>query len=324
MQANAPNPWPARAGYAALGLGAATAAMAAATRLLARDAEARVPADGRRLDVEGARLHYTDAGSGPAIVMVHGLGGQIRNFSYALTALLDRDHRVVVVDRPGSGYSTPRPGPAPDIRAQGRLVARLIEKLGLDRPLLVGHSLGGAVSLAAALAAPGRIGGLALLAPLTQPLDQAPEALRRLQRDSKLSRGFLAQVVGVPIGRLTAPAALKAIFAPDPVPADFPVRGGGLLALRPGNIDANSFEISASRDDLHAMVPRYGELRLPVSILFGRQDNLLDPEVHGRLTASQIEGAELELVDGGHMLPVNHADDCARLLRATSGRIGGR
>lgn len=311
-----------RAGLAALGVGAVGVGLAAVSALLGRDAERRVPADGGFIEVDGARLHYIDRGSGPAIVMVHGLGGQIRNFTYALSELLEGEHRLIVVDRPGSGYSKAKPGTTPDIRAQGRLVARLIDKLGLDKPLIVGHSLGGAVALAAALAAPGKVGGLLLLAPLTQPMDQVPEVFRRLQRDSKLSRKLTAWTVGVPVGRLTSKPNLSVIFAPDPVPDDFGTRGGGLLALRPGNLEAAMYDIFAARDDLDAITRRYGELKLPVSILFGRGDRLLKPELHGRITAAAIVGAEYAVIEGGHMLPVTHAADCARVLRAVLARVG--
>ncbi|WP_375402604.1 alpha/beta fold hydrolase [uncultured Sphingomonas sp.] len=310
-----------RIGMTALGVGAAGAGLAAISALLGRDAERKVPADGGFVEIDGARLHYIDRGTGPAIVMVHGLGGQLRNFTYALSELIEGEHRLIVVDRPGSGYSKPKPGTNPDIRAQGRLVARLVDKLGLERPLIVGHSLGGAVALAAALAAPGKIGGLLLLAPLTQPMDQVPEVFRRLQRDSALSRKLIARTVGVPMGMLTSKPNLTIIFAPDPVPSDFGTRGGGLLALRPGNIEAAMHDIFAARDDMDAITRRYGELALPVSILFGRGDRLLDPELHGRTTAAAIAGAVFEVIEGGHMLPITHPDECARVLRAVLARI---
>jgi pimeloyl-ACP methyl ester carboxylesterase len=304
-----------RLGMAALGLGGAALGLSLASGFLARDAERRAPRDGDLLEVDGASLHYVDRGSGPAIVMVHGLGGQLRNFTYALTGRLADEFRVIAIDRPGSGYSSAAPGERPDIRAQARLVIRFIEKMGLERPLLVGHSLGGALALAAALAAPSRLGGLALIAPLTQPLDRAPEALRVLQKKSRVTRTLLSRVYGIPFGRLFGSVALKPVFAPDPVPDDFQERGGGYLALRPGNMEANMFEIAASKDDLTAMVPRYGEIDMPVSILFGRGDDLLDPDHHGRLTARQLPNARFELTDGGHMLPVSHPDVTARFVR---------
>ena len=310
-----------RLGVTLAGTAAVGAGLAFASTLLARNAEQRVPPDGHHLEVEGARLHFVDKGSGPPIVMVHGLGGQIRNFTHSLAQLLQCDHRVIAVDRPGSGYSVAKAGTEPSIRDQGRLVARFIDKLGLEKPLVVGHSLGGAVALAAALAAPGRLGGLVLLAPLTQPMDQVPEAFRLLQRDSRIGRAAVARLFGVPFGRLGRRFNEQLIFGPDPAPADFGTRGGGLLALRPGNLKAAMYEIAAARDDLEAMVPNYSSLKLPVSILFAREDNLLDPDLHGRRTAREIPGAVFEQIEGGHMIPVTHPEACERVIRAALARI---
>ena len=174
---------------------------------VARKAEELVPAEGRFLDVAGARLHYVDVGgaqnAGPTIVMVHGLGGQLRNFSYALVDLLKDEYRVIVVDRPGSGYSTAT-GAMPGIIGQGAIIADFIQKLGLDRPLLVGHSLGGALSLAVGLDHPHLVRALALIAPLTQPLEQVPESFRGLARIPSGARLAFAQVLGTPLSRLTA------------------------------------------------------------------------------------------------------------------------
>ncbi|PAX08556.1 alpha/beta fold hydrolase [Sphingomonas lenta] len=310
-----------RIGLAVLGAAAAGVGLAVASELLGRDAERQVPADGHFLDVEGARLHFVDSGSGRPIVMVHGLAGQLRNFTHSLTAMLEGEHRLIAVDRPRYGYSTAKPGTEPNLRDQGRLLARFIDKLGLEKPLVVGHSMGGAVALAAALHAPKKIGGLVLLAPLTQVLDQAPEALRLLQRDSRAARAAMARLFGVPVGRLGRRVNEAAIFAPDPAPEDFGTRGGGLLALRPHTLDAAMYEVGVSKDDLEAIVPRYGELKLPVSILFAREDNLLDPDLHGRRTAREIPGAVFEEIEGGHMLPVTHPEACARVIRATYARV---
>lgn len=315
-----PSPTLRRAGLTALGVAAVSAGLAVASTLLGRDAERQVPADGHFLDVDGARLHFVDSGSGPPVVMVHGLGGQMRNFTHSLTALLEHDHRVIVVDRPRSGYSAAAPGTEPNIREQGRLIAAFVEKLGLEKPLLVGHSLGGALALAAALDAPNRFAGLVLLAPLTQVQNHAPEAFRLLAQESRVGREAVARIYGVPFGRLGRRLHEKAVFQPDPVPEDFGTRGGGLLALRPGNLQAAIFELVGAPEDMEALVPRYGELKLPVSILFAREDNLLDPDLHGRRTAREIAGATYEEIEGGHMLPITHPEACERVIRATYAR----
>ena len=302
----------------ALGGALTAGALALYSQWAGRRAEKQAPADGAFLDVDGARLHYLDRGDGPAIVMVHGLGGQSRNFSYALLDQLSPRHRVILVDRPRSGYSTAAPGTEPGIADQAALIARFIERLGLEKPLLVGHSLGGAVALALALDHPETVRGLALIAPLTQARTEVPPMFRGLQARAKASRAIIANIVGVPLGQLTSPLVMKQVFAPEPVPADFGVRGGGVLALRPGNLNAASFEMSAAMEEIPALVARYGEIRMPVAILYGREDQVLDHHLNGVVTSGEITGATLDLIKGGHMLPVTQPERVAAFVRAAA------
>src|SRR5215469_3242811 len=132
------------------------AGLALYTWHVARRVECALPPQGRFIDIDGARIHYLDEGSGPAVLLIHGLGGQMRNFTHSLTGKLKNEFRVIVLDRPGSGYST-RPGNASAaIGTQAHTISRFIEALGLEKPLVVGHSLGGAISLALALNHPGQ------------------------------------------------------------------------------------------------------------------------------------------------------------------------
>ena len=309
-----------RAAIAAAGIGGALALF---SHWRGRRAEAQVPPDGAFVAVDGARLHYTDQGEGPPVVMIHGLGGQLRNFSYALADLIARHHRVILIDRPRSGYSTAAAGTEPGVAEQAAIIAACIRALGLERPLLVGHSLGGAVALALALDDPGLASGLALIAPLTQPQPEPPAAFRGMAigTASRAGRLALAHTLAVPLALLTAPATLKAVFAPEPAPPDFAARGGGALALRPGNIAAAMFEMRRASEEMGPLSARYGELTLPVAILYGREDHVLDHRRDGEAAARQIPRCRLELVEGGHMLPVTQPELTARFIeRAATAR----
>lgn len=288
---------------------------------IAREVERLVPQDGRHLQVEGARLHYVERGSGPAIVMIHGLGGQLRNFSYAMLEPLAQDHRVVLVDRPGSGYSTADDDSEPGIVEQAAIIARFIETLGIERPLVVGHSLGGAVALALALERPALIRGLALIAPLTQPQDDVPEAFRGLAAIPPSMRRLMAQTLGTPMSRLTAERTLTAVFAPEPVPHDFAMRGGGALSQRPGAIAAAAADLASGGQDMAALALRYPDLVVPTAILYGREDAILDPTRHGHRTAAIIPGARIEVIEGGHMIPVTAPDATIRFVADASARF---
>src|SRR6516164_11013286 len=119
------------------------------TASTARRVEATLPPRGRFIDIDGQRIHYVDkGGTGPTVVLIHGLGGNLLNFSYAIADRLTGDFRVILVDRPGSGYSTRPANASATITAQAATLAELFRRLRLKRPLLVGHSLGGAICLA--------------------------------------------------------------------------------------------------------------------------------------------------------------------------------
>ena len=138
-----------------------------ATRRIAARAEKAVPPSGKFIDIDGNRIHYAEAGAGRPIVFIHGLGAQFHQFEHPLFDRLSGDFHLVALDRPGSGYSVRAAGASAGLSEQARIVVRLIEQLGLQRPLLVGHSLGGMVALTVAIEHPDAISGLALLSPYT-------------------------------------------------------------------------------------------------------------------------------------------------------------
>ncbi|WER49212.1 alpha/beta fold hydrolase [Cupriavidus sp. WKF15] len=307
--------------YVVLAVAALFACLFVYTVRTVRRVEAALPPDGRFVDVPGARLHVVERGQGPALLLVHGLSGQLGNFGYGMIEPLARDFRVVAVDRPGSGYSVRSPGARADLAGQADVLAALIDKLGLERPLVVGHSLGGAIALALAIGHPDRVGGLALLAPLTHPAEEIPLVFRPLAMRRHWVRQFVAWTLAVPMSDLRRDEVLEIVFGPDPVPVDFAMRGGGMLALRPSHFVAASEDLVAGAPSLAPLVARYAELRRPVSILFGREDRILDPAANGEAFVAKVEGATLAMVPGGHMLPLTAPGTCVDFVREAAARL---
>ena len=299
-------------------LAATLAAAVVYTRAATRRIEREVPGDGTFLDVAGARIHYVDRGSGPPIVLLHGLGAQLRNFSYGVADELAADFRVILVDRPGSGHSMPT-GDQPGILGQAAIVAAFVDKLALGRPLLAAHSLAGAIALGVATHHPDCVGGLALLAPMTQPPRSMPAWVASAIQANRTGRALFANLLGTPLSRAAYGLRWGKIFAPDPVPVDFATRGGVALGDRPVSVDAALVELASADEDLAAIVARYGSLTLPVALLYGRHDEVVDPAVDGQRAIAAIPGATLEMTDGGHMLPVAYPQATAAFIRACAG-----
>ena len=292
-------------------------ALAFWTLYITRKIDAALPATGQWVDVSGGRIHYVEMGpkdaKGPAIVMIHGIMAQLRHFSYGFAERMAVDHRVILLDRPGWGHSTIS-GKRPAIGAQADMIAEALAKLGVEKPLIVGHSMGGAVSLALAIRHPEAARGLALIAPLTQPIDKIVDTFASLLVPQRIAP-IIAWTLSVPIGIRGGATKAAQAFSPDPVPADFGLKGGGMLALKPASFQSGVFEIASGPAEMTAQAARYGEIAIPVAILYGNGDYLLEPDLHGDKTAAAIPGAKLTRIEGGHMLQVCHADATEAWLR---------
>jgi pimeloyl-ACP methyl ester carboxylesterase len=294
------------------------------TEYVRRRVEAVAPPLGRFVQVGDTRLHVVERGAGPTLVLVHGLAAQLRNFTYALVEPLAKNYRVICVDRPGCGYSS-RPAHVPaSLCGQADTIAELLASLGLERPIIVGHSYGGALALSMALNHPDSVGGLALIAPLTHPQSVVPSAFRDLVIHSERLRKLISLTIATPLSMVAGARALDLVFRPDPAPADFPTAAGGVLWLRPAQFYAASADLVGVNDDLPHMVPRYASIRVPVGILFGRDDGILSPADHGTAMQSKVDDLTLTLVEGGHMLPIAAPQATARWIDEFARRVLGK
>jgi pimeloyl-ACP methyl ester carboxylesterase len=294
--------------------------LALCTVWIARQARRLAPPIGRFIEVDGVILHYLDRGAGPALVLVHGLGGNLRNF-HRLIEALSPTCRVIAVDRPESGYSKVRWGEHPKLRSQARIIARFIEKLELDRPVVVGHSLGGTLALALALDHPQRVRRLVLISALSQVERTPPALFNALNIHSSSLRWLIAWTLMAPVGWISHCQTLSALFAPELVPDSFDRESGGALGLRPASFIAASKDMVTVIDELECLVARYPTLAVPVDIIFGLQDPILDYRIHAEKLAAALPEATLHLIEGGHMIPVTAAATVAAVVNeAAQGR----
>ena len=289
------------------------------TRKLAREARQLVPPIGQFCNTLQGKIHYIDIGPRDAqpLVLIHGLSGQLQHFTYALADALAQDYRVIAVDRPGCGYSTRTSDAMARLPEQAKTLLDVLDKLQVHQPVLVGHSLGGAVSLAMALQAPEKIRGLALLAPLTHPSKQGAEAFKGLIVHSNLMRHLMAQTAAVPTAQRTAEPVLQQIFAPETCPDDFLIKAGGALGLRPESFVAASADASFLYPAIEDQAARYAkELSTPGVILFGAEDAILGPQSQGK--TMETYGLSCQIApDLGHMLPITAPALCNDFIRAT-------
>ncbi len=294
------------------------------TASTARRVERALPPAGAFVDVDGARIHYIDRGQGPVtLLMVHGLAGNTMHFTHSVVDRLARDFRVVVMDRPGSGYSTRDARSAAGPVAQAETVAAFIRVLGLDRPVLVGHSLGGAVALAVAVSHPTLVRALALIAPLSMLQAETPAVFKGLRVRGPLMRSAIGWTLATPLSMARRAETLDVVFGPEAVPADFAIAGGGMLGMRPSAFVSASTDMMAVPEDMPGLMQRYAELRMPISVLYGTQDRILDPALHGEELRALLPQVHLEYVEGaGHMLPLTVPERVVSFVRGVVDRAG--
>lgn len=286
-------------------LGLAAAALTGAAlynRKKTRSAEAQTPPIGKFVEVDGVRLHYIDRGEGPPLVMLHGMGALVQDFLGS--GLVDRvaeRHRVIAFDRPGYGYSDRPRGQVWTPAAQAALIHAALVKLGIERPVVLGHSWGTQPALALALDFPDEVSGLVLLSGYYFPTARL-DPLLLAGPALPLLGPLMANTVSPLIGRGVKPAVFKQIFAPKPVPESFEALFPSDLALRPKHIQAAAGDAAQLQIGAAKLAKRYGELTLPVAIAAGDGDKIVPFSQAERLHAA-IPHSSLHRAEGvGHMI----------------------
>lgn len=290
-------------GAAALALGGA-ALGGCATPFPEQAALRRWPPIGRFVTAKGLRLHYWDRGGAragaPPVVLIHGASGNLRDWTHQIAPRLAAGRRVVAFDRPGLGYSERPASGGSDPRVQAAALAAAADALGLTRPILVGHSWGGAVAMAWALSRPDQVAGAVIVSGVTMPYTGAAKVFGAIGVD-RLIVSLYSQYLKSSAEDGGVERFVRRAFRPQTPPPGYVEYVGGPLALRKETLAANAADLADLNDALLAMAPGYPSLRIPVEILHGTKD-FIDPGRQAVPLSNTLAQARLTLLDGvGHM-----------------------
>ena len=200
------------------GVVAALAILALVTQAGVVWLERTYPARGQMIEVAGAALHVVDIGprdaAGPPIVMIHGASSNLETMRRPLGDKLARNHRVILIDRPGHGWST-RANPEDSTPAvQGRMIDEALAKLGIDRAVFVVHSWAGALGARMALDYPERVAGLVMLAPVAYPWPGGVGWYNKVVTTPVIGP-LLAHTITLPLGYFLAEPGARGVFLPQ-------------------------------------------------------------------------------------------------------------
>jgi len=283
------------------------ALLAAATIIGARMIARAHPPAGRFVEVGGGRLHVVDideraqrSDDDPPVVLLHGASGNLEDLRLALADRLKQRHRVILIDRPGHGWSERIADDVSPAR-QAAMVAEALERLDIGRAIVVAHSLGGSVATALALDDPGRVAGLVLLAPALYPWSTGIAWYYNLATIPVLGPLF-AHTFVLPAGAVLIGPVSGTVFAPQAAPADYADRAAIALVLRPQTFLANARDVVGLNAFVTRQAPRYAAIKAPTVIITGDRDTVVSPEIHARALAAKLPHSKLVVLDGvGHM-----------------------
>jgi pimeloyl-ACP methyl ester carboxylesterase len=269
-------------------------------------AQAHPPA-GRFVEVGGGRLHVVDideraqrSDDDPPVVLLHGASGNLEDMRLALADRLKEHHRVILIDRPGHGWSE-READVTSPARQAVMVAEALERLDVGRAIVVAHSFAGSVATALALEDPGRVAGLVLIAPVLYPWSTGIAWYYSLASTPIIGPLF-AHTLAVPVGSLLMRPVVAVVFAPQEAPADYAERAATALVLRPQTFLANARDVAGLNAFVARQAPRYASIKTPTVIITGDRDTVVSPDIHARAFAAKLPHSKLVVLEGvGHM-----------------------
>jgi pimeloyl-ACP methyl ester carboxylesterase len=261
------------------------------------------------IDIGGLRQHVVELGasagapkSAPPIVLIHGAGCNLEDMRFALGERLAVRHNVILIDRAGLGWSERKTRRGSSPAYQAAILRDLLDRLGVKRAIVVGHSWGGTLAMGFALDHPNRVAGLVLLAPPLYPFHRSMIWLYAIFA-TPIAGWLYARTLALPLGLPFVGLALSSAFLPQLPPRGYIKRTAALLLLRPAPFLANARDVADLAAFLRLQASRYPALAAPTVIMAGDRDMVVPPRRHAMAFAAAVPSAKLVVLPGiGHML----------------------
>jgi len=277
-------------------------------RLHEARAEAAFPPQGQFVEVNGHRVHALTMGEGPDLILIHGASGNIRDMTHSLAPRLAKRYRVTVFDRPGLGYTDRINTSGATIVQQAELLAGAARQLGLEAPIVMGHSYGGAVALAWAVHEPRYIAALVPLAspshPWTSPLSTYYKVL-----SSPILGPLVIPLLTAFVHDDRVEREVASIFEPNAVPDGYIDHIGAALTLRRGTLRANALQRANLLSEIEDLHGQYDRLHIPVEIVHGTADTTVGLSIHAEPLEATVPSADLTRLPGIAHMPHHVAQD---------------
>jgi pimeloyl-ACP methyl ester carboxylesterase len=305
--------------------------------------ERRNQAVGEFADINGARIHYvhipaptkTDL---PPIVFIHGASANLKDQMLPLRPLLEGHAELLFFDRPGHGWSGRGAGNNENPSAQAATIAALMDRLGIRKAIIVGHSFGGVVTAAFGREHADKTLGLVFLAPATHPWPGGATSWYYDLTTIPVIGRLFSETLTYPAGALQMADATTCVFAPNKVPDNYLGMAAIPLVLRPSAFRANATDVAGLYSYVLSAAPHYNEITAPTVVISGDRDKIVYAHIHSVGLVRDIAGAELvwvhnlghkpdwitpDLVVGAIEKVAGKDIDLAAMARTAEARIAG-
>src|ERR1700722_3888875 len=264
------------------------------------------PAQGWMIQVSGATLNVVDIGprdaAGPPVVMIHGASSNLEAMRHPLGDLLARHHRVILIDRPGHGWSTRARLEDSTPAIQAGMIAEALVKMNVGPAILVVHSWAGALGARMALDHPANVAGLVMLAPVTHPWRGGVGWYNKLVTTPVIGP-LLAYTITLPLGTFLTEPGARNVFLPQTMPDDYVANTATSLVLRPREFLANALDLVTLKAAVAEQAPRYGDIAVPTVLISGDADKTVSTNIYSRPFAAVVPNTKLIVLAGvGHMV----------------------
>jgi pimeloyl-ACP methyl ester carboxylesterase len=235
------------------------------------------------------------------LLLIHGASSHIGTWEPTIVPMLKNEFLITAYDRPGMGFTSERPQGSDTLAKQAAVAAGVIEQLGLEKPIVVAHSWGGAVALRLALDRPDLVGGLLLIAPVAYAWPGGVDWHFHWS-SNPLIGGLFNNVLAQPFAGAAVKEGMANAFRPS-IPPDGWLEGARVaMAAEPGPLRANAEDMVVAKREVTAQQARYPEITVPVAILAGDGDGVVSSTIHALHLAQVLPNARIEVLRGvGHL-----------------------
>ena len=257
------------------------------------------------ITVDGAKLHYVEAGSGQAVILLHGNDGTLQDFTMSAFDLIASKYHALAFDRPGHGASgNPSHGVATP-QVQAALLHKALKELNITHPIIVAHSWSGSMGLSYALQFPDDLSALVMDAGMAYDTKQGAARPSYYAVKAPVIGTVLAFVYKY-VGYNDVKKQLETAFYPEPAPKEYVDKFCQQL-FRMSQLKAAARDEVTLNASLKKMKSQYHSLNLPVVIICGDEDKLVTPSLHSYPLHEELPKSKLIVVKhAGHELSFTH------------------